>query len=452
MEERKAAVYGLFDALKAYMALKYKIVTFGCQMNLADSGILASVLERHGHRAVKSEKEADLIILNTCSVRKKAETRVFGRLSELSRLKKEDGRKKIAVVGCMAQRLAGRLPSLVPYVDIILGPDRLFDLPAYLENGSERPLVRTEFGCEFDPDILPVRENRYAAFITISRGCDNYCTYCIVPYVRGPERNIAVSSILKRVRSLVDDGAVEITFLGQNVNAYHDGSINFPQLLARVAHETEVKRIRFMTSHPRDMSEELIELIGQEPKMMPHVHLPLQSGSDRILQRMGRNYTSEHYLSLIKKLRQAAPDIAITTDLIVGFPSESEKEYEMTLEAVRTVQFDSSFMFRYSPREGTGAADYEDDVPEEEKIRRLKKLIHLQKEIAFKKNQEEVGKIRSVLVDGVSRRNVAELKGKTGRNKTILFKADQGHIGAIKSVEVTSADSWTLHGKLMERE
>jgi tRNA-2-methylthio-N6-dimethylallyladenosine synthase len=427
--------------------MKYKIVTFGCQMNLADSGLLASILNGRGYLAVDSEADADLIILNTCSVREKAETRVFGRLTELGRLKRKDGGKKIAVIGCMAQRLGARIIKEVPYVDYVLGTDRIFDLPGLVENGSGIPAVHTEFGYEDTEDLIPVRDCKYLAFVTISRGCDNCCTYCIVPYVRGRERSYAVSKIVAQVKAIVEDGALEVMLLGQNVNAYRDDESDFSDLLRRIARETDIKRIRFMTSHPKDMSDRLIETIASEPKMMPHVHLPLQSGSDRILKVMGRDYTFEHYLSLVDKFQEAAHDISLTTDLIVGFPSETEEEYRMTLDAVRAVMFDSAFMFRYSAREGTAAATFKDDIPEGEKIRRLAGLINLQKEVAFEKNQTEVGKRRSVLVDGFSRRSSKILKGKTGGNKTILFDGDKELIGTIQQIKVTSADSWTLHGE-----
>ncbi len=418
-------------------------------MNLADSGVLGAILDSRGYLKAETEAEADIIILNTCSVREKAEMRVLGRLAELSHFK-ESTDKKIVVVGCMAQRMGDQLSARAPYVDIILGTDRIFDLPRYLENGTAFPAVNTATGLERMADVIPSRDSRYAAFVTISRGCDNFCTYCIVPYVRGRERSYPVSHILKQVRALVDDGVLEVTLLGQNVNSYRDGENDFPSLLKTVVSESALKRIRFMTSHPKDMSDRLIETIGSEHKMMAHVHLPLQSGANRILRKMGRVYTIEHYMSLVDKLRKAVPDISLTTDLIVGFPSETDAEYRMTLEAVRTIGFDSAFMFRYSVREGTKAAGLQDDVPEEEKIDRLNGLINLQKNVAFEKNQEEVGRIRSVLIDGHSRRSEKVLKGKTEGNKTVLFDGDPGLIGTIRQVRIKSADSWTLHGELTE--
>lgn len=435
------------------MKYRYKIVTFGCQMNLADSGLLANVLDSHGCCAVEKEADADIIILNTCSVRAKAEERVFGRLGELSRLKTAGGNTKIAVVGCMAQRLGKKILERAPYVDFILGPDRLGDLPKYLDNGhNNEPAIHTEFGYD-NPDNMPGnRDSTFSAFVTISRGCDNYCTYCIVPYVRGREISLSSSSIIKQVRGLVADGVLEITLLGQNVNSYHEGDTDFTELLHGLIENSDIKRIRFMTSHPKDMSDRLIEIIGREPRVMPHVHLPLQSASDKVLKKMGRIYDYDRYLSLVKKLRAAVPDISLTTDLIVGFPGETEDDFRETIDAVGDIGFDSAFMFRYSIREGTAAARMIDDVPEEDKIRRLSTLIETQKKIAFEKNQHEIGKTRSALIDGISRRSDSVLKGKTEGNKTILVPGAHEQIGSIRKIKVISADSWTLHGELEPHE
>ena len=429
----------------------YKILTFGCQMNLADSGSLATILNSYGYYPAQTEEEAELLILNTCSVRERAEERIFGRLGELSAWKKAASTRKIAVVGCMAQRLGPRILERAPQIDLVLGTDRMFEHPAYLANGSSGVNIHTEFGHEQLGDLLPARDNPYTAFVTISRGCGNYCTYCIVPYVRGEERSYPSGRIIGQIKALVDDGVLEIMLLGQNVNSYRDNGHDFADLLRRIASETEIRRIRFMTSHPKDLSDRLIDVIASEPKMMAHLHLPLQSGSDRILERMGRGYSYGHYRRLVDKLKTALPDISLTTDLIVGFPSETEAEYEMTLAAVEEISFDSAFMFRYSPREGTTAAQFEDDVPEAEKIRRLTKLISLQKKVSFERNQRELGQIRAVLVDGVSRRDKNVLKGKTEGNKTILFEGAVSDIGSICRVQITAADSWTLHGEVIEK-
>ncbi len=428
----------------------YKIITFGCQMNLADSGSLSALMNISGYEAIESEEVADIIIINTCSVREKAEERVFGRLGDLSRIKKGNNHKKIVVVGCMAQRMAEKILERAPYVDIILGTDQMFALPSLLDSDNHTPKVRTEFGFKECDDITPNRDYKYSAFLTIMRGCNNFCTYCIVPYVRGRERSYSVAKIINQINGFTADGVKEITLLGQNVNSYDDEGHKFPYLLKRLADDTDIKRIRFMTSHPKDLSDQLIEVLASESKLMPHMHLPLQSGSDPILKRMKRVYTYSHYLELIEKLRKSIPNISITTDLIVGFPSETENDFEKTLEAAKTINFDSAFMFRYSVRPGTAAARFIDDVPESEKIKRLNTLIEVQKKISFEKNQSEIGKVQSVLVDGYSKRGEEYLKGKTGGAKTILFSGNADIIGDECYVNVTSADSWTLHGKLVE--
>lgn len=428
----------------------YKIITFGCQMNLADSGSLSALMNSSGFQAIESEDDADIIVINTCSVRQKAEERVFGRLGDLSRLKKDNSFKKLVVIGCMAQRMGKQILERAPYVDIILGTDQILRLPALLASPDSGPQVRTELGFEETDDLTPVRDFKYSAFVTIMRGCNNFCAYCIVPYVRGRERSYSVKKIINQVNEFTADGVREITLLGQNVNSYVDGEHRFSALLKRLTADTDLKRIRFMTSHPKDLSDRLIETMAAEPRIMPHIHLPLQSGSDPILKRMGRVYSYSHYFELTKKLKEFIPDISITTDLIVGFPSESEEDFEKTLTAVKTINFDSAFMFRYSVRAGTVAARFLDDVSEEEKIRRLKILIETQKKVSFEKNQFEIGKVQSVLVDGYSKRGKEYLKGKTGGAKTILFPGTADIIGEECYVIVTSADSWTLHGKLVE--
>lgn len=435
----------------AHKVETFHISTYGCQMNLADSSTLASTLITRGYRRVADESQADLIILNTCSVREKAEDRVYGRLGEIYRFKKRKPHLKVAVVGCMAQRLGEDLRQRVPHVDFVLGTDRLFELPDALEGIEGTSSVMTAFGHEDMDMIAPIKETPYSGFVTISRGCDNYCTYCIVPYVRGKEREHSADYIVDAVKKMVDEGVVEVTLLGQNVNSYEYEGTDFPDLLLRVARDTGVARVRFMTSHPKDLSKKLVNTLAEEPRLMPHIHLPLQSGANRILQKMGRIYTIEHYLKIVEYIRRTLSYVTLTTDLIVGFPSETEEEYEATLTAVREVQYDSAFMFRYSVRPGTTAAQYPDDVPEEDKIRRLNKLIALQQSISYERNQREVGEIRSALIEGVSRRSEEYLRGRTDGNKTILFKTDTPLTpGMAVPIRVTSADAFTLHGELAE--
>jgi tRNA-2-methylthio-N6-dimethylallyladenosine synthase len=430
------------------MKKTYYVHSYGCQMNLADSGVLSAAMEAAGYAPVADPKQAGVIILNTCSVREKAEERALGRLRELAHLKRTNG-AALCAIGCMAQRLGRRLIEEIPEIDFVLGTERLFHLPSLLAEKNGAPVV--DVATALDPDWAeypPAPDNPFAGHVIITRGCNNYCAYCIVPYLRGPERHRSPEAVLRDVAHLTARGVSEVTLVGQNVNSYLSGGLDFAGLTRRVAAETAVQRIRFITSHPKDLSDDLIRLFAEESKVMGHVHLPLQSGSDRILALMARGYTLEHYRRRVERLREARPDIAVTTDLIVGFPTETDEEYGATLEAVRTIAFDAAFMFRYSAREGTWAANQlPDDVPEEKKLRRLTGLIALQKQTSYEVNQREVGRVRAVLVDGVSRRDTTIWKGKTEGNKTILFSANIDLRGRIVPVRVTRADSWTLHGE-----
>jgi len=428
----------------------YHISTYGCQMNSADSSTLVATMASRGYQRVEDEDQADLFVFNTCSVREKAEQRVIGRLGQIKKYVKRKPHVKVAVVGCMAQRLGEELIKIAPHVNIVLGTDRLFELPDVLEGTENTTPIMTAFGHE-DMDLIePIKETPFSGFVTISRGCDNYCTYCIVPYVRGRERAHSSDQIIKNVNRLIDDGVIEITLLGQNVNSYKYNDTDFPDLLKLVLKKTKVPRLRFMTSHPKDLSDKLIDVLANEPRMMPHIHLPLQSGSNRILKRMGRVYKVEHYLNIVESLRQKMDYLTITTDLIVGFPTEKEEEFEQTLDIVRQVKYDSAFMFRYSVRPGTTASRYLDDVPEEDKIRRLNKLIAVQQEIAIARNQREIGQVRFCMVEGKSRRSEDFMRARSEGNKTVLFKANNINNGEIVPLRITSTDAFTLHGKLEE--
>lgn len=427
----------------------FHISTYGCQMNLADSSTLASTLRTRGFKRVDNEADADLIIFNTCSVREKAENRVYGRLGEIYKYKRLKPHLKVAVVGCMAQRLGEDLRKRVPHVDIVLGTDRMFELPDVLEGIEGTEPVMTAFGHENMDMIEPVLSTPHSGFVTISRGCDNYCTYCIVPYVRGKERSHSADYIVDAVKKMVDEGAVEVTLLGQNVNSYQAGETDFPALLRRVADETGVSRIRFMTSHPKDLSRTLVDVMSDEPRIMRHIHLPLQSGCNRVLKKMGRVYTIEHYLKIIDYIRKQLDYVVITTDLIVGFPSETIEEFEQTLDAVRRIRYDSAFMFRYSVRPGTTASRYADDVPDDEKIRRLNKLIAIQQEISAEENQRELNQVRSCVIEGNSRRDPSRQRARTEGNKTVIYDGNGSGPGSIVPIRITAADAFTLHGELV---
>lgn len=428
----------------------FHITTFGCQMNLADSSTLVATLNTRGYRRVQSEADADLLIFNTCSIREKAEERVYGRLGEVRRYQRRNPNLKVAVVGCMAQRLGEKIRERAPHVDYVLGTDRLFELPDVIEGHEKSASVMTAFGHEDMDMIAPIKETPFSGFVTISRGCDNYCTYCIVPYVRGKERSHSAQYIVDAAKKMVDEGVKELTLLGQNVNSYHSEDVDFPMLLQRVARESGLGRLRFMTSHPKDLSKKLVDVIADEPKIMPHIHLPLQSGANDVLQRMGRIYTIEHYMKIIEYIRKKLDYVSLTTDLIVGFPGETEEQYEATLRAVEAIEYDGAFMFRYSVRPGTTAARYEDDVAEADKIRRLNRLIAIQQKIGHKRNQREVGRIQYCLVEGYSRRSDKILRARTDGNKIVLFPDTGIEVGSVVPIRVDEADAFTLHGTVAE--
>jgi tRNA-2-methylthio-N6-dimethylallyladenosine synthase len=439
------------------MGKKVYLQTFGCQMNVYDSEKLKSILLSSGFSMTEDERKADVIVLNTCSVREKAERRALGRLWDLSRNKSANPDVALVVAGCMAQRMGEELIQRVPRLDLVLGPDQILQLPEYLENNTGKSRVevsrsREDFSCQvFGHEQLPHRKHKYSSFVAISRGCNNFCSYCVVPYVRGPERHRPIAQIIKEVQRLVESGCKEITLIGQNVNSYKCHGSDFSDLLQRVDDETGIERIRFMTSHPKDLSGKLIDKIASLPKVCEHLHLPLQSGSDRILQKMNRSYTATDYLSLVEMAKGATEDLSLSTDLIVGFPTEGEEDFQKTLDMVEKVGFDSAFMFRYSVREGTRAASFPDDVPEKAKLERLYTLIDLQKNISRRKNRGLIGRSVEVLVDGVSRRDKNRWKGKTRTNKTAVIQADKDMLGKVAPVKVYDADSFTLFGRLEDR-
>jgi len=427
-------------------------------MNVYDSERLQGLLVSAGHKMTAKAEDADIIVLNTCSVRGKAESRALGRLSELQRHKQNNPEVMLVVVGCMAQRMGEDLLKEKPHLDLVLGPDQIFRLPEYLQNHSDSARVavcasRDGFDRQtiWEHDILPERKTPFTSFVAVSRGCDNFCSYCVVPYVRGPERHRPADQIRREVELLAQTGCRGVTLIGQNVNSYQFGGQDFADLLQMISQQTEIDRIRFMTSHPKDLSDKLIDKMAGLPKVCEHIHLPLQSGSDNVLKKMNRGYTSGDYLRLTDRIKARIPEASITSDIIVGFPTETEEDFEKTLDMVREVEFDSAFMFRYSVREGTKAALLEDDVPEEEKLKRLHVLIDLQKDISLKKNQRLVGKTFEVLVDDRSRRNPGKWKGKTEGNKTVVLEGDDDILGEIVPVTINEADGFTLFGKQREK-
>ena len=437
---------------------KLFIETYGCQMNVADSEVVASIMEMDGYAVTNKIEEADAIFVNTCSVRDNAEQKVLGRLQYFQSLKRKKRTLIIGVLGCMAERVKEELISNHG-VDLVVGPDSYMDLPnlvGAVEHGEKA--INVELSTqETYKDVIPLKIGgiNISGFISIMRGCNNFCTYCIVPYTRGRERSRDEESILNEVRDMRDKGFREVTLLGQNVNSYlfkkGDESITFPMLLERVALEAPDMRIRFTTSHPKDMSDDTLTVIAKYPNLCRHIHLPAQSGSSRILKIMNRKYTREWYMDRIAAIRRILPDCAISTDLFCGFHSETQDEYEETLSLMREVGYDSAFMFKYSERPGTFAAkNLEDNIPEDEKVRRLQGMIDLQNKLSEESNLRDVGKVFEVLVEGFSKRSREQLFGRTSQNKVVIFDKQNFKVGQFVKVRVTGASSATLFGQPIE--
>ncbi|MBL7074969.1 tRNA (N6-isopentenyl adenosine(37)-C2)-methylthiotransferase MiaB [candidate division KSB1 bacterium] len=432
------------------MAKRFAIETYGCQMNKADSELVTAILENEGWTPVDDLGEADLILVNTCGVREHAERRVLGRLDQLKVLKKRTPGVKIGVLGCMAQRLSRRIIKEKPFVNLIMGPDSYRKLPQYLDGPSTcyRDVIIDDQldTTETYEGIFPVRRSGISAWVTIMRGCNNFCSYCVVPYTRGRERSRPLDSIMGEVRNLTDRGFLEVTLLGQNVNSYRDDDHDFLSLLEKVSRTPGIKRVRFTTSHPKDLSKQLLEVMAETDVICNHIHLPVQSGSDHILKRMNRKYTREQYVALVHKIREMIPDVGLTTDIMVGFPGESPRDFEETLTLVDEVGFDSAFTFRYSVREGTSAARLTDDVLEGEKIERLNRLIELQQGITEEKYQKMVGRTVEVLLEGESKRNPREMVGRADDYKMVVLPGDGCAGRDFVRAKITRASGHTLFG------
>ena len=437
---------------------KLYIETYGCQMNVADSEVIASVMKMADYESQDSIEGADAVLLNTCSVRDNAEQKIFNRLETLHAMRKKHP-IIIGVVGCMAERVKEDLIEH-HHVDLVAGPDAYLQLPelfAAVEAGEKA--INVELSTtETYRDIIPERicGNRISGFVSIMRGCNNFCHYCIVPYTRGRERSRDLASILNEVKDLEAKGFKEVTLLGQNVNSYMtpqpplggDGeAVDFPALLRTVAEAVPNMRIRFTTSHPKDMSDETLKVIADYPNICKHIHLPVQSGSNRILQLMNRKYTREWYLERVAAIRRIIPDCGLTTDIFCGYHSETEEDHQLSLSLMRECQYDSAFMFKYSERPGTYAAKHlPDDVPEETKIRRLNELIALQNQLSAESYQRDIGKTYEVLVEGVSKRSKDQLFGRTQQYKVVVFDRNNHHVGDFVKVRITEASSATLKG------
>ena len=437
---------------------KLYIETYGCQMNVADSEVVASVMQMAGYETTDELSEADAVFLNTCSVRENAENKIYHRLMALAAERTKGHRMIIGVLGCMAERVKDELMEKW-HCDLVAGPDAYLSLPdlvAQAELGHKAMNIELST-TETYRDVVPQRiglGHKIGGFVSIMRGCNNFCHYCIVPYTRGRERSRDLESILNEVRDLKERGYKEITLLGQNVNSYQlaidDGqcTIGFPQLLRRVAEEAGEMRVRFTTSHPKDMSDETLRVIAEVPNVCKHIHLPVQSGSDRILKLMNRKYTREWYLDRVTAIRRIVPDCGLSTDIFVGYHSETEEDHQMSLQLMREVGYDSAFMFKYSERPGTYASKHlPDDVPEEVKIRRLNELIALQTEISAAQNKKDEGKVFEVLVEGFSKRSREQLCGRTEQNKMVVFPKGGHHIGEKVMVRIVGSTSATLLGE-----
>ncbi len=429
---------------------KLFIETYGCQMNVADSEVVASVMQMAGYEMCDSIDDADAVFLNTCSVRDNAEQKIYHRLEALNALRRQ--RKIIiGVLGCMAERVKDELLEKHG-VDLVAGPDAYLSLPdlvAQAETGHKAINIELSL-TETYRDIVPQRMHgaKIGGFVSIMRGCNNFCHYCIVPYTRGRERSRDVESILKEVRDLRDRGFKEVTLLGQNVNSYCWQALRFPELLRLVAREAPEMRIRFTTSHPKDMSDDTLRVIAEEPNVCKHIHLPVQSGSDHILKLMNRKYTREWYMDRVAAIRRIIPDCGISTDIFVGYHDETEEDHQLSLSLMREVGYDSAFMFKYSERPGTYASQHlPDNVPEEEKIRRLNELIALQTEISAHQNKKDEGKEFDVLVEGFSKRSREQLCGRTEQNKMVVFNKGSHHIGETVRVRIIGSTSATLFGE-----
>lgn len=437
---------------------KYHIITYGCQMNEHDSEKLAGMLENLGYNNTEQLENADIILLNTCTIRENAELKVFGKLGQLKEYKRKNPDLIIGIGGCMMQleEPVEEIYKKYRHVDLIFGTHNIHQVPELIqkiEKNRKRVVEVWDQEEGLIPDLPSQRESEYSAWISIIQGCDNFCTYCIVPYVRGRERSRPLEAIVNEAEKLAAEGVKEITLLGQNVNSYGNDleeKIDFPLLLEELNKVEALKRIRFMTSHPRDFSPKLLMAIKNLAKVAEHIHLPIQSGSNKILKEMNRGYCREYYIKTVKEIQNKVPEAAISTDFIVGFPGESDEDFEQTLDLVKELRFDMAYTFIYSPRSGTPAARREDQIAEEVKKERLNRLMEIQNRISYEKNQKLIGKTQKILVTGPSNRDQEVYEGRTRSNKICFIDKRPDLIGEIVKVKIDSAKSWTLQGTVVE--
>ena len=435
------------DSILTKTQPKYFIETYGCQMNKYDSELLAGIFRSEGYQPAEDPDQADVLVINTCSVRDHAEQRALGRLSVLAGWKRDLPGRRIGVVGCMGQNRGRRLIQEKPFVDFILGPDEYRKLPSILRDPIPGGPVHTCLdGMENYAGMMPRRENGVTGWIAVMRGCDNFCSYCIVPLTRGRERSRPASEVLDELRKMLDEGFRDITLLGQNLNSYNDGRAGFPDLLREAARIPSPFRLRFMTSHPKDLSDSLLDVMASEPKICPHLHLPAQSGSDRILGLMNRSYTSGDYRRLVDKARRMIPGLALSTDVMTGFPSETEADFQDTCSLMKEIRFDDAYLYHFSAREGTPAAQMPDQVPEAERLSRLERLIRIQRAISIEAKKGWIGRQVEVIPEGASKKSPDEWMGKTPGNEVVVFPKDGTRLGETVRVRITGCRGSTLRG------
>ena len=433
---------------------KYYLETFGCQMNVADSEMIEGILQSRKYFPIDSMDSADIIFVNTCAIREHAEEKVHSRLGVFSRIKRNNPNVIIGVLGCMAQHLKENILDSKPYVDIILGPDSYRKLPELIERKTHNKnnIVDTKLSrYEVYDNFFPSRKEGINAWVSIMRGCDKFCTFCIVPFTRGRERSRSIDSIVDEVKKAVDEGFVEITLLGQNVNSYKYEKHTFDYLLKEVADISGVKRLRYTSPHPQDMTDDVLHVMAHYNNICNSVHFPLQAGANRILKRMNRTYTKDHFIKRAHRIREILPNCGLSTDIIVGFPGETNAEFEETLDVMNEVKFDSAFTFKYSPRSGTKAYEYSDQLSEIDKQKRLDKLIKLQKRHTIIRNKKMIGNIEKVLVEKNSKRSIKQWAGRTDSNKWVIFNKETAKIKEIADVLINDAKGISLHGHLVKK-
>ena len=432
---------------------RYYIETYGCQMNVADSELVASMMEKSGFARSDSEFGANVVFLNTCAIREHAEDKIHSRLGKLRKLKNDNPEMIIGIMGCMAQHVKDNILENKPYVDFVLGPDSYRRIPELLRRQEETnaSVVDTRLSrFEVYENLYPSRQEGINAWVSIMRGCDKFCTFCIVPFTRGRERSCTVESVVEEVQQTVDQGFVEITLLGQNVNSYRHGDARFPELLDAVAQIPGVMRIRFTSPHPQDIDDDMLFVMRDHANICNSVHLPLQAGAERILKRMNRTYTQAQFLALSEQIRNILPGCGISTDIIAGFPGETEEEFGETLAVMEKVKFDSAFTFKYSSRPGTKAAEYSDQIPEKVKKDRLAKLVDLQYKHTLFRNRKEIGKKVKVLVEKESKKSSNEWAGRTDNNKWVIFPKESAEIRDLVDVKIVDAQGVSLFGEIIQ--